>query len=28
MQNYTNSFRQSGKIAGGSVTVEPDTASG
>lgn len=28
MQNFTNSFRQSGKIAGGSVTVEPDSASG
>lgn len=28
MQNYTNSFRQAGKIAGGTVTVEPDVTNG
>ncbi len=28
MQNFTNSMKQAGKIAGGTVTVEPDVASG
>jgi len=28
MQNYTNNFVSTGRIAGGTVTVEPDVTSG